>query len=66
LGHLKETTMNWAHWTYFGLILAGLLLHARDHGKPKTGKDNFWLVAFCTGLSLLLVWQMGGFESISQ
>jgi hypothetical protein len=62
----KETTMNWAHWTYFTLLLAGLLLYAHDHGKPKKGKDNFWIHAVATGISLLLVWQMGGFESIGQ
>lgn len=37
-----------------------LLLHAKDHGKPKEGKNNFWY-AFVTTVIIfgLLIW--GGF-----
>lgn len=33
---------HWPQWAYFLLLSVGLLLTARDHGKPKTGKNNFW------------------------
>lgn len=51
--HLPQILM----LSLFGIAL---LLEARDHGKPKTGKDNFFLSATAISLQLaLLAW--GGF-----
>ena len=47
---------------YIVLISAGLLFSARDHGKTKEGKNNFFKVL--TGEAIvvgLLIW--GGFFS---
>jgi hypothetical protein len=42
------------------LNLVSLLLYAHDHGKPKTGKDNFWLALLTSLISVALLW-WGGF-----
>lgn len=57
--------MNGAQIT-LGIIFAiSLLLHARDHGKPKTGKDSFWAAALSfLIINTVLYW--GGFWSIAQ
>lgn len=44
------------------LLLIGLLFAARDHGKPKTGKDNFWVSLFAAAVNILLLY-WGGFWS---
>lgn len=44
------------------IILLGLnlLLGANQHGKPKTGEHNFWVVAISVGLYFLIL-TTGGF-----
>lgn len=54
--------MNW-HWPQYvlaSLYLIGLLLHARDHGKPKTGKDNFFVAAVSIVINIVVL-HFGGF-----
>ena len=46
-----------------GLLWAiSLLLHARDHGKPKTGTDNFWVALLSTAIGISITY-WGGFWS---
>lgn len=52
--------MNWPQWTWIALVFISLLLHAHDHGKPKTGKDNFWIALTGASIVAFLLWQ-GGF-----
>jgi hypothetical protein len=48
---------------YLALSLAGLLLSANKHGKPKEGNYNFWISAVSCFITLyLLYW--GGFFNI--
>lgn len=52
--------MSPAAWTWLAIASISLLLNARDHGKPKTGKDSFWhsLIGLAI-LGSILYW--GGF-----
>jgi hypothetical protein len=39
---------------------ASLLLHAKNHGKPKEGNENFWITFLSVSIVVgLLIW--GGF-----
>lgn len=51
---------HWPQWAFFLLLSVSLLLHARDHGKPKTGKDNFWVAIVSIALLNSLLF-FGGF-----
>jgi LPXTG-motif cell wall-anchored protein len=42
------------------LFFISLLLSARDHGKPKTGADNFWVALLGVGILAAILW-WGGF-----
>lgn len=56
--------------TNFGLLalyllfLTSLLLSANQHGKPKTGKNDFWTTLFATIISLVLIWWALGWKFI--
>lgn len=55
--------VNMEHWPQIFMIvllLAGMCLNARDHGKPKTGKDDFW-VWLAANVILNFVLYCGGF-----
>jgi len=41
-----------------------LLMTANMHGKPKTGKYNFWTSLIATGLTLVMVWWALGWKLI--
>ncbi|GAC1381818.1 MAG: hypothetical protein NVS3B25_33540 [Hymenobacter sp.] len=45
------------------LGLIGLLLHAHDHGKPKTGYDNFWYTLIACVINYGLMYWAGLFHS---
>ncbi len=52
--------LGWPQALYLLLTLGGLLASAQDHGKPKTGKTNFWPALVASILCFaLLIW--GGF-----
>ena len=42
------------------LLSIGLLLSAKDHGRPRTGSNSFWSNLISVGVAMgLLLW--GGF-----
>lgn len=43
-----------------GLYAASLGISLADHGKPKVGKNNFWISFISAGMMLGLLW-WGGF-----
>ncbi len=48
---------------FLGLLwLASLLSYARDHGKPRTGKDNFWMALAVFSVQALILWWGGWFS----
>jgi LPXTG-motif cell wall-anchored protein len=51
--------MNFGFITWCVLAFVGLLLNARDHGKPKTGTDSFWLSLLATAImTAVILWAM--------
>ena len=46
--------------TLAALWVISLCLHARDHGKPKTGKNSFWNGLIGVGISFAITY-WGGF-----
>lgn len=44
------------------LWFTSLLFYARDHGKPRTVKDNFWTALLVFSLQTLLLWWGGWFS----
>jgi len=52
--------MNWPQITYIILIVIGLVDHAIEDGKPKTGTYNFNLQILSTGLCVWILY-CGGF-----
>lgn len=42
------------------MILAGLLIEANRHGKPRDGHFNFWTSLVAAALQIVLLW-WGGF-----
>ena len=55
--------MGWPQITMIVLFAVGLLIAARDHGKPKIGswaKDNFW-VSLADKVLLVGLLYFGGF-----
>lgn len=51
--------VNWGFALYCALLFAGLLMSAHNHGKPKTGKENFWTSASASFLMLIIIlWAM--------
>ena len=42
------------------LAALNLLSAATSHGKPRTGKHNFWLILFGSAMAFALLW-WGGF-----
>lgn len=49
---------------WLAIALISLLLNARDHGKPKTGKDSFWLAALSFSIGGGLLYWGGFFASV--
>lgn len=45
-----------------GLYVVALMLAANQHGKYRTGKNNFWVSLIATALEIGLLW-WGGFFS---
>lgn len=37
------------------ILLASLLLSAYEHGKPKKGKENFWITLVAFGIWFILL-----------
>ncbi len=56
--------MLWAQITILVMYGVSLLLFARDHGKPKTGNDNFWMALASLNLMFWLTYFAGGFDRI--
>lgn len=48
---------------FIALIFTSLLLNARDHGKPKKGKDNFWY-PFTAAVIYFILLYLGGFFDV--
>lgn len=38
------------------LFAVAMLLTAYNHGKPRTGKHNFWIESIMISLQLVLIW----------
>lgn len=49
---------------WLALAFIGLLAHAHDHGKPKKGKDSFWIALVATSLVAGLLYWGGFFASV--
>ena len=45
---------------YLVLLSVGLLVAANQHGKPKTGKTNFFITLFASAVSFCIFY-FGGF-----
>lgn len=54
--------LDWPQITYLVLVFIGMLLAARDHGKPKTGTENFFTTIFASSIGWTLLY-FGGFFS---
>ena len=54
--------MGWPQIVYIGLVCLALGLTMANHGKPRTGKHNFWSLLIAEGLALWLL-LAGGFFS---
>lgn len=52
--------MEWPQIVWISVIAVSLLLNARDHGKPKEGKHNFFIGLVVLSIQLFLL-IMGGF-----
>lgn len=48
--------MIWGLVILYTFTFIGLLIAANEHGKPKKGKNNFWLVLVAWILQLTLIW----------
>lgn len=48
--------MNHGLWVLYGLCFVALLMSAHDHGKPRTGTENFWITICATVVHLAVVW----------
>ena len=48
---------------YLLLLALGLGITMEQHGKPKTGKHNFWVSLIAAALSFAIVW-WGGFFNV--
>jgi hypothetical protein len=53
--------MNIFSWILIGLLGASLLLGAHEHGKPKTGTNNFWITLLAVAIEACLFWGAGLF-----
>lgn len=47
-------------WIWIALAAIGLLVAANKHGKPKQGKEDFWVALTGIGISASLLY-FGGF-----
>jgi len=62
IGKLERgtSTMKAPQIIFIVLYGASLLLHAKNHGKPKEGNENFWITFLSVSIVVgLLIW--GGF-----
>jgi len=50
----------WPQITFAALIMLNLGITLEQHGKPKTGNENFWIALTGAALTLWLLY-MGGF-----
>lgn len=49
---------------YLALLLAGMLLKAHQHGKPKEGNENFWTGFIAQAIIIWLLYAGGFFDVI--
>ena len=49
---------------YLLLMLSSLLIAARDHGKPKEGKNNFWYSFIALIITMSLLYWGGFFDKL--
>ncbi len=54
--------MNPAQITLIIIWAIGLLIASNEHGKPKTGTNNFWHMFIAIVLNFAILW-WGGFWS---
>ena len=54
--------MGWPQIVYIVLLTLGLGITMESHGKPRSGKTNFWVTLVCEGLVVGLLYA-GGFFS---
>lgn len=46
------------------LCAIGLICSAYCHGKPKVGKNNFWIILIAYSLQLFILWWGGFFNCL--
>ena len=56
--------MLWAQISILVLVFAGMLITANQHGKPKTGIEDFWTHLISVAIILILLYFAGGFSQI--
>lgn len=54
--------MGWPQYVYMALTLIGLGVILSEHGKPKTGRHNFWFMSFVTAFIYFLLYSGGFFK----
>jgi uncharacterized membrane protein len=48
--------MIWGLIILYAFSVFNLLMGAHEHGKPKTGNHNFWIITVANLLQLVLIW----------
>lgn len=56
------STWHWPQWTWLILALLTLIVHAGNHGQPRTGEFNGFVGFLNFGLALFIL-ACGGFFS---
>lgn len=56
--------MPWAQICILVFLSLSLLIDARDHGKPRTGNDSFWLASISIGIMFTFISFGGGLNRI--
>ena len=56
--------MLWAQVTLLALYFTSMLLSAYQHGKPKTGRHNFWASAIAMAMGFTIQFFCGAFSRI--
>ena len=52
----------WPQFTYVALLVFSLGITLEQHGKPKTGKENFWTSLAACALAIWLLYEGGFFK----
>lgn len=54
----------WPQYFFLSIMFIGLLIAAHQHGKPRTGKHDFWIQAISTAVSLVVLYYGGFFNKL--